>query len=179
MAAAPVKIQRKGKDLWNDSYYPTGEDAAAVGKPWYIVDAEGQTLGRLAVLVAHHVRGKHLPTYTPSMDMGGYVVVINAEKVVVTGNKYNDKLYRRHTTGLPGSMKEERFKDLQARIPERIIEKAVKGMLTRGRLGNRLFHHMKVYKGSSHPHTAQQPTDITYKISKGPKATLAAAPSAA
>jgi large subunit ribosomal protein L13 len=171
-ASAGLKIQRKGKDLWNDSYYPTGEDAAAVGKPWYIIDAKGQTLGRLAVLAAHHIRGKHLPTYTPSMDMGGYVVIINAEQVMVTGNKFNDKLYRRHTTGRPGSMKIERFKDLQARIPERIIEKAVKGMLTRGRLGNRLFHHLKVYKGASHPHEAQQPADITDKISKKPSESL-------
>lgn len=165
-------IERKGKDLWNDSYYPTGQDAAAVTKPWYIVDAEGQTLGRLAVLVAHHLRGKHLPTFTPSMDMGGFVVVINAEKVVVTGNKFNDKLYKRHTTGRPGSMKVETFKELQARIPERIVEKAVKGMLTRGRMGRHLFTHLKVYKGADHPHVAQKPVDITDKISKKPSVSL-------
>lgn len=172
VAAAGVRVSRKGKDLWNDSYYPTGEDAKAVGKPWYIIDAKGQTLGRLATLAAHHIRGKHLPTFTPSMDMGGYVVVINAEQVLVTGNKFNQKLYRRHTTGRPGSMKIETFKDLQSRIPERIIEKAVKGMLTRGRLGNALFRHLKVYKGSSHPHEAQQPIDITDKISKKPSESL-------
>lgn len=172
VASAGVRVARKGKDLWNDSYYPTGEDAKAVGKPWYIIDAQGQTLGRLAALAAHHIRGKHMPTFTPSMDMGGYVVVINAEQVLVTGNKFNQKLYRRHTTGRPGSMKIETFKDLQARIPERIIEKAVKGMLTRGRLGNALFRHLKVYKGASHPHEAQQCVDITDKISKKPSESL-------
>jgi len=160
-----VAAESKGFDHWNDTYYPKGVDTAAVNKDWYIIDAEGQTLGRLAVVVAHFVRGKHLPSFHPACDMGSFVVVINAEKVVVTGNKFNDKLYKRHTTGRPGSMKVERFKDLQARIPERIIEKAVKGMLTRGRLGNKLFHHMKVYKGPDHPHTAQKPVDITSLIS--------------
>lgn len=159
-----------GTDLWNNTYYPTGPDAANVFKPWYIIDAEGQTLGRLATLAAMHIRGKHLPTYTPSVDMGGYVVVINADKVTVTGRKFDDKLYRRVNVGRPGSMKVETFKELQARIPERIIEKAVYGMLPKGRLGKDIRLHLKVFKGAAHPHEAQQPVDITHKINQKPKA---------
>lgn len=108
---APEKL---GADLWNRTYYPTGVDMANVTKPWYIIDAQGQTLGRMATLAAMHIRGKHLPTYTPSVDMGGYVVVINAAQVEVTGRKYDEKLYRRVNVGRPGSMKVETFKELQA-----------------------------------------------------------------
>lgn len=159
--------EQLGEDLWNKSYYPKLADHEQVNKPWYIVDAEGQTLGRLATMVAGHLRGANLPTYTPSVDMGGYVVVINCEKVVVTGNKSSDKLYRRHTTGRPGKMKVETFNQVQARIPQRIIEKAVKGMLPKGRLGRTLFTHLKVIPGTEHPHSAQQPVDITSQINKG------------
>ncbi|KAK3268105.1 60S ribosomal protein L13 [Cymbomonas tetramitiformis] len=155
-----------GPDVQNKTFYPKAADHLQVDKPWYIIDAEGQTLGRLAVLVAQHLRGANLPTYSPSIDMGGYVVVINAEKVTVTGKKNSQKLYRRHATGRPGSMKVETFDQLQARIPERIIEKAVKGMLPKGRLGRVLFTHMKVYEGTDHPHEAQQPVDITSQIDK-------------
>jgi large subunit ribosomal protein L13 len=155
-----------GPDLFNKSYYPKLEDHQQINKPWYIVDAEGKTLGRLACLIAGHLRGSNLPTYSPSVDMGGYVVVINAEKVTVTGNKASQKLYRRHTTGRPGSMKVETFTQMQARIPERIVEKAVKGMLPKGRLGRTLFTHMKVFEGDDHPHAAQQPMDITSQIDK-------------
>jgi large subunit ribosomal protein L13 len=157
-----------GPDKWNDTYYPTGADAAAVHKRWYIVDAEGQTLGRLATLVTDTIRGKNSVGYTPSMDMGSFVIVINAEKVAVTGAKETDKTYFRHTTGRPGGGKIEALRDLRVRIPERIIEKAVRGMLPNGRLGNSLYTHLKVYKGASHPHTAQKPVDITHNISKKP-----------
>lgn len=166
--AATTEIKSLGPDKWNDTYYPTASDAAAVHKKWYIIDAEGQTLGRLAALAANYIRGKNSVGYTPSMDMGAYVIIINADKVAVTGRKETDKLYHRHTVGRPGGWKVETLQQLRARIPERILEKAVKGMLPKGRLGNALFSHLKVYKGSSHPHGAQQPMDITSFISKKP-----------
>lgn len=167
-AAASSEIKSLGPDQWNDTYYPTAADAAAVHKKWYIIDAEGQTLGRLASLAANLIRGKVSAGYTPSMDMGSFVVVINAEKVAVTGRKEANKQYFRHVNGRPGSWRMESFRELRARVPERIVEKAVKGMLPKGRLGNRLFHHLKVYKGASHPHAAQQPVDITACINKKP-----------
>jgi large subunit ribosomal protein L13 len=160
-----------GVDKWNDTYYPTAADAAAVHKRWYIVDAEGQTLGRLAALVANTIRGKTSIGYTPSMDMGSFVVVINADKVAVTGRKEDDKMYFRHTNGRPGGGKMEALKDVRVRIPERIVEKAVKGMLPKGRIGSTLFNRLKVYKGTQHPHTAQTPVDITCNISKKPSET--------
>lgn len=155
-------------DLLNTSYYPTAADASNAAKRWYVINAEGQTLGRLAALAATYIRGKHLPTYSPSMDMGAYVVVINADKVIVTGNKANDKTYFRHVNGRPGSWRVETFTQLQQRIPERIIEKAVRGMLPKGRLGRDIRLHLKVYKGAEHPHEAQQPADITREISARP-----------
>lgn len=166
VTSATASFEKLGPDAANKTFYPKAEDHLQVNKPWYLVDAEGQTLGRVATLIANHLRGANLPTYTPSVDMGGYVVVINADKVTVTGNKSKDKLYRRHTTGRPGAMKVETFEKLQARIPERIIEKAVKGMLPKGRLGRTLFTHMKVVAGPEHPHEAQQPVDITEQINK-------------
>ncbi len=123
---------------------------------WYVVDAADQRLGRLATEIAMILRGKKKPTFTPNMDTGDFVIVINAEKVVVTGRKNEQKLYRRHS-GRPGGMKVETFDQLQARIPERIIEKAVKGMLPKNALGRKLFTKLKVYTGSEHPHAAQQP----------------------
>jgi large subunit ribosomal protein L13 len=165
-ATAAAATESLGPDLWNKSYYPKAADHLQVNKPWYIVDAEGQTLGRVATLVANNLRGANMPTYSPSVDMGGYVVVINAEKIEVTGNKKKDKLYRNHTTGRPGKMKVETFEQLQARIPERIVEKAVKGMLPKGALGRTLFTHLKVFKGSDHPHSAQMPVDITSQVGK-------------
>lgn len=123
---------------------------------WYVVDAEGQRLGRLATEIARVLRGKNKPTYTPNMDTGDFVIVINAEKVQVTGRKSEQKLYRRHS-GRPGGMKTETFSQLQARIPERIIEKAVKGMLPKTSLGRKLFTKLKVYAGDNHPHDAQKP----------------------
>jgi large subunit ribosomal protein L13 len=125
-------------------------------RQWYLVDAENQTLGRLASEVASVLRGKNKPTYTPHLDTGDFVIVINADKIRVSGNKPTQKLYRRHS-GRPGGMKTETFAHLQARIPERIVEKAVKGMLPHNALGRQLFRKLKVYKGSDHPHAAQQP----------------------
>ncbi len=127
---------------------------------WYVVDAADQRLGRLATEIAMILRGKKKPTYTPNMDTGDFVVVINAEKVVVTGRKGQQKLYRRHS-GRPGGMKMETFDQLQVRIPERIIEKAVKGMLPKNSLGRKLFTKLKVYAGSEHPHAAQNPETLT------------------
>jgi large subunit ribosomal protein L13 len=125
-------------------------------RQWYLVDAENQTLGRLASEVASVLRGKTKPTYTPHLDTGDFVIVINADKIRVSGNKPTQKLYRRHS-GRPGGMKTETFAHLQARIPERIVEKAVKGMLPHNALGRQLFRKLKVYKGSEHPHAAQKP----------------------
>ena len=127
---------------------------------WYVVDAADQRLGRLATEIAMILRGKKKATYTPHMDTGDFVIVINAEKVIVTGRKSEQKLYRRHS-GRPGGMKTETFNQLQARIPERIIEKAVKGMLPKNALGRKLFTKLKVYTGTDHPHQAQKPESLT------------------
>ena len=128
----------------------------AVDKKWYVVDASGQRLGRLATQVASVLRGKNKPIYSPHMDTGDFVVIINADKIDVTGRKRSQKLYRRHS-GRPGGMKTETFEKLQSRIPERIVEQAVKGMLPKNSLGRQLFTKLKVYKGSEHPHQAQKP----------------------
>lgn len=164
--ATPANL---GADLWNQTYYPRAGDTFKGAKRWYIVDAEGATLGRLATLVAGVLRGKNSPLYTPSMNTGAYVVVVNSEKVEVSGGKADQKLYYRHS-GRPGGQKQETFRQLQARIPERVVERAVRGMLPSGKLGNELFRQLKVYKGSEHPHAAQGPVDLTAKIGKGPKA---------
>ncbi len=129
-------------------------------KKWYVIDATGYRIGRLATEVAGIIRGKNKPEFTPHVDTGDFVIVINAEKVTVSGNKANEKLYRRHS-GRPGGMKVETFNQLQRRIPERIIEKAVKGMLPKNRLGRQLFNKLKVYAGPEHPHQAQKPIEIT------------------
>ena len=131
----------------------------SVKRDWYVVDASGKTLGRLATEVASRLRGKHKPEFTPHVDTGDYIVVVNADKVAVTGNKANDKMYYRHT-GSPGGLKEANFSTLQAEKPEMIIEKAVKGMLPRNPLGRAMFRKLKVYAGTEHPHTAQQPQQL-------------------
>lgn len=141
----------------------------AINHKWYVVDAADQRLGRLATEVARVLRGKNKPTYTPNMDTGDFVVIVNAEKIVVTGNKVNQKLYRRHS-GRPGGMKTETFAQLQSRIPERIIEKAVKGMLPKNALGRKLFTKLKVYAGPEHPHAAQQPEILAINTIPGGKA---------
>ncbi|KAH7543975.1 hypothetical protein ACOSP7_031077 [Xanthoceras sorbifolium] len=148
-----------GPDIWNNTWYPKAADHLHTDKEWYIVDATDKILGRLASTIAIHIRGKNLATYTPSVDMGAYVIVVNAEKVAVSGKKRTQKLYRRHS-GRPGGMKVETFDQLQQRIPERIIEHAVRGMLPKGRLGRALFNHLKVYKGPDHPHEAQKPIEL-------------------
>lgn len=151
-----------GPDIWNKTWYPKAADHVTTEKTWYVVDATDKILGRLASTIAVHIRGKNEPTYTPSVDMGAFVVVVNAEKVAVSGKKRTQKLYRRHS-GRPGGMKVETFDQLQKRIPERIVEHAVRGMLPKGRLGRRLFTHLKVYKGPEHPHEAQKPVPLPIK----------------
>ncbi|KAJ9153461.1 hypothetical protein P3X46_026896 [Hevea brasiliensis] len=148
-----------GPDIWNKTWYPKAADHVNTDKPWYVVDATDKILGRLASTIAIYIRGKNLATYTPSVDMGAFVIVVNAEKVAVSGKKRTQKLYRRHS-GRPGGMKVETFDQLQQRIPERIIEHAVRGMLPKGRLGRALFNHLKVYKGPDHPHEAQKPIEL-------------------
>ncbi|BDA69152.1 ribosomal protein L13 [Rivularia sp. IAM M-261] len=126
---------------------------------WYVVDAKDQRLGRLASEIAMVLRGKRKPEFTPHLDTGDFVIVVNAEQVAVTGKKRSQKLYRRHS-GRPGGMKTETFAKLQERIPERIIEQAVKGMLPKNSLGKSLFTKLKVYAGPTHPHTAQKPKEL-------------------
>jgi large subunit ribosomal protein L13 len=128
--------------------------AREITRDWHVVDAAGQTLGRLAVEVAGLLRGKHKPTYAPHLDMGDCVVVVNAEKIRVTGRKRQQKLYYRHST-YPGGLKAESLDKLLSRRPTRVIEHAVKGMLPHNRLGRALYHHLKVYAGPDHPHEAQ------------------------
>ena len=130
-----------------------------VKREWFVIDAEGATLGRLATLVASHLRGKHKPEYTPHVDTGDYIVVINADKVAVTGNKFTDKMYYRNT-GYVGNLKSISFDKLQAKAPERIIELAVKGMLPKGPLGRDMYRKLKVYAGPEHNHHAQQPQPL-------------------
>ena len=127
-----------------------------VRRDWYVVDAAGKTLGRLATEIARRLRGKHKPVYTPHVDTGDYIVVVNAEKVRVTGNKLNDKIYYRHT-GYIGNLKQEPLGKLLKRRPEKVIETAVKGMLPKNRLGRDMFRKLKVYAGPEHQHQAQQP----------------------
>ena len=132
-----------------------------INRDWFIVDAEGQTLGRFASEIAQILRGKKKPFFTPHMDMGDFIIVINAEKVRVTGTKEKDKSYFRHS-GFPGGITQINLKKLRQDYPERIITNAVKGMLPHNRLGKKLLTHLKVYQGESHPHTAQQPQTITF-----------------
>ncbi|MCW8125166.1 50S ribosomal protein L13 [Microbulbifer halophilus] len=131
----------------------------AVKRDWYIIDAADKTLGRISVEIARRLRGKHKPEYTPHVDTGDYIVVINAEKVRVTGNKATDKIYHSHS-GYPGGLKSISFEKLIDKAPERTIQSAVKGMLPKGPLGRAMFRKLKVYKGSEHPHAAQQPIDL-------------------
>ncbi len=127
-----------------------------VKRDWFVVDADNKVLGRLAAAIAHRLRGKHKPEYTPHADTGDYIVVVNAEKVAVTGNKFNDKIYYHHT-GHPGGIKATAFKDMIAKHPTRVIENAVKGMLPRNKLGRAMLSKLKIYAGEQHEHQAQQP----------------------
>jgi len=130
-----------------------------VEREWFVVDAEGKTLGRLASEIAKILRGKHKPNYSPSVDVGDYVIVINAEKIRVTGRKLDQKYYYRHS-GYPGGLKAVRLRDMLARHPTRVIEHAVRGMLPKNRLGRRMFKKLKVYAGPDHPHKAQRPKPL-------------------
>ncbi|MDG2278687.1 MAG: 50S ribosomal protein L13 [Pseudomonadales bacterium] len=130
-----------------------------VNRTWWVIDAEDKTLGRMSTEIARRLRGKHKPEYTPHVDTGDYIIVINAEKVRVTGNKEDGKVYWRHS-GYPGGIKGTNVSDMRATHPERIIEKAVKGMLPKNPLGRAMYRKLKVYAGSEHPHTAQQPKTL-------------------
>ncbi|MGK7900874.1 MAG: 50S ribosomal protein L13 [Hormoscilla sp.] len=147
----------------NKTYLPAQD---SLERNWYVVDAAGQRLGRLASEIARVLRGKNKPTFTPHMDVGDFVIVVNAEKVEVTGKKRSQKLYRRHS-GRPGGMKTETFAKLQGRIPERIVEQAVRGMLPKNSLGRKLFTKLKVYSGSNHPHEAQKPQVLEIRTIPG------------
>lgn len=133
--------------------------AETVERSWFLIDAKGKTLGRLAALIASRLRGKHKPEYTPHVDTGDYIVVVNAGELKVTGNKTQDKLYH-HYTGYPGGLKEESFAKLIKRRPERVLELAVKGMLPKNPLGRAMFRKLNVYAGPTHPHMAQQPQPL-------------------
>ncbi len=130
-----------------------------IKREWFLVDAEGKTLGRLATKIAEILRGKHKPIYTPHLDCGDYVVVINADKIRVTGRKLDQKIYYRHS-GYPGGLKSITLRDQLQKHPERVLEAAVRGMLPKNRLGRKMFKKLKVYAGDSHPHQAQQPKTL-------------------
>ena len=130
-----------------------------VQRDWYVIDAEGQTLGRLASKVANVLRGKHKPTYTPHVDGGDYVIVVNAEKVVLTGNKLNDKIYYNHSR-YTGGLRERTAKEMVEKYPVEMVERAVKGMLPKGRLGRQMYKKLFVYDGENHPHSAQKPKEL-------------------
>ena len=132
---------------------------ATIKRDWYVVDATDKILGRLATEIARRLRGKHKVTYTPHMDTGDYIVVVNAEKIRVTGNKASKKIYYRHS-GFPGGLKQITFEKLQQKSPETIIQRAVKGMLPKGPLGRAMFRKLKVYAGPDHQHSAQQPIQL-------------------
>ena len=134
---------------------------AEVERKWYVIDAEDKTLGKIASEVASILRGKKKPIYTPHVDTGDYVIVINAEKVRVTGKKEEQKIYKSHS-GYPGGLKETTLRELRAKKPEEIIRHAVKGMMPKGKLGIQMFKKLKVYAGPEHPHTAQNPEEWTF-----------------
>ncbi|HSG79979.1 MAG TPA: 50S ribosomal protein L13 [Acidimicrobiia bacterium] len=139
--------------------------AADIERSWWVVDATDLPLGRLASEVAKILRGKHKPTFAPHMDGGDYVVVINAEKIAVTGGKAAQKMYYRHS-GYPGGLSESGFEEMRAKHPERIVERAVRGMLPKNRLGRAIYRKLKVYAGQDHPHTGQQPQVLDIDVRK-------------
>jgi large subunit ribosomal protein L13 len=140
------------------TFIPSGSNLEAQ-RTWFVVDASGQTVGRLATRIATILRGKHKATFTPFLDMGDHVIIVNAEKVVFKGNKLQDKMYRHHT-GFPGGLKEVSARDLLNRHPERVLEQAIKGMLPKNKLGRAMSKKLKVYVGPSHPHEAQKPQPL-------------------
>jgi large subunit ribosomal protein L13 len=143
------------------TYVPSGKNLEQSRK-WHIIDADGQTVGRLATEAARLLMGKNKPTYTPYIDVGDHVIVINAEKVVFTGNKWQDKVYRHHT-GWPGGLKEITARKQLQQHPERILELAIRGMLPKNKLGRKMGKKLKVYVGTAHPHQAQQPAAFEVK----------------
>ena len=136
-------------------------NAATVKRTWYVVDGTNQTVGRMCSRIAAVLRGKNKASYTPHVDTGDFIIVINAEKVAFTGNKLEEKVYD-HFTGYPGGLKQETAKNLLARRPEVIVERGVKGMLPKNRLGRKMFKKLFVYAGAEHPHTAQQPKELKF-----------------
>ncbi len=132
-----------------------------IQRDWYVIDAQGLTLGRLATRTASILRGKHKPLFTPHVDCGDYVIIINAEKVHVTGQKMSQKKYYRHS-GYPGGLKEISLRDQLQKFPERVLESAVRGMLPKNRLGRQMFKKLKIYPGPNHPHQAQQPKPMEF-----------------
>ena len=140
-------------------YRTISANKETVNKQWFVVDAEGEVLGRLAAKVAYVLRGKHKPEYTPHVDCGDNVIIINAEKVCLTGKKMTDKVYIRHS-GYPGGQSKQTPAEMMEKYPERVIEHAIKGMLPKNRLGSQLFRNLKVYVGSEHKHEAQNPTKL-------------------
>ena len=152
-----LNVKEKGNIM--KTYMQRKED---VVRDWYVVDAEGETLGRLASKVANVLRGKHKPTYTPHVDGGDYVIIVNADKVVLTGNKLNDKIYYNHSR-YTGGLRERTAKEMVEKYPTQMVERAVKGMLPKGRLGRQMYKKLFVYAGENHPHSAQQPKALEVK----------------
>lgn len=134
---------------------------AEIERKWFVVDADGQTLGRLATEVARILRGKHKPTYTPFLDTGDFVIVVNAAKLVLTGKKLDQKMYRYHT-GYPGGLKEIKYRNMMQNKPERVFELAVRGMLPKNALGRAMYRKLKVFAGAEHDHAAQKPEPLTF-----------------
>jgi large subunit ribosomal protein L13 len=149
------------RSAWVINMKTVSTKPAEVSRDWYVIDAKGLILGRLATEIARRLRGKHKPEYTPHVDTGDYIVVVNAEKVHVTGNKAQDKVYYRHT-GYPGGLRSMSFERMVDHAPERTVELAVKGMLPKGPLGRAMYSKLKVYAGNEHPHQAQQPKELTW-----------------
>lgn len=141
------------------TYHTWSPKASEIQRNWLVVDVDGRVLGRVATQIASLLRGKHKPTFAPHMDMGDFVVVLNAEKIVVTGRKAEQKVYYRHT-GYPGGLRETPYKVMLQKHPERILKFAIKGMLPKNRLGRRLLKKLHIYSGTKHPHVAQQPQTV-------------------
>ena len=133
-----------------------------IKRDWYVIDADGQTLGRVAAKVAHVLRGKHKPTFTPHVDCGDFVIVTNASKIVLTGNKLDDKMYYNHS-GYPGGLRERTARTMKEDYPVEMMERAIKGMLPKGRLGRQMYRKLFVYAGAEHPHAAQKPVEMKLK----------------
>jgi len=157
-----VKLIFKVTTVDTLSYKTVSANRKTVDKHWVLVDAEGETLGRMASKVAKMLRGKHKPNFTPHVDCGDNVIVINSEKVTMSGNKWEDKVYQRYT-GYPGGQRSKTATEVLAKHPERIVEKAIKGMLPKNKLGAELFRNLKVVVGTEHNHEAQKPTLINLK----------------